>query len=65
MARKQRKTLRKMAPLAREVAKLANDLASINTRLMNLTKKIAKAEANSDALAAFMVSMQPDEEEGD
>ena len=58
MARKRKSTLRKMAPLAREVAKLANELSSINTRLMNLTEKIATAVHDAQALGAYMVSTE-------
>ncbi len=59
MARKTKRTLRKMTPLARELAKLANELASTNTRLMNLTEKVARAERNAEALDNFMASMEP------
>lgn len=59
MPRKTRKTLRKMTPLSREIAKLANELASINVRLMNLTQKVARAEASADALDAFMAEVRP------
>lgn len=57
MARKTRRTLRKMTPLSRELARLGNELQSINTRLMNLTGKVARVEALADAAEGFMVSV--------
>ncbi len=57
MARKSRRTLRRMTPLSREVAKLANEAASLNVRLMNLTEKIAKQERKANALDNFMVTI--------
>jgi hypothetical protein len=50
-----------MTPLSRELAKLANEQASINTRLMNLTEKVAAAERKAEALDNFMVTVQEPE----
>jgi hypothetical protein len=58
MARKTKRTLRKMPSLARELAKLANEAASINTRMMNLTEKIADVEGKAAALDNFMVTVE-------
>lgn len=58
MARRTKRTLRRMSPLARELAKLANEQASINTRLMNLTEKVAEAERKAEALDNFMVTVK-------
>jgi hypothetical protein len=63
MARKTKKTLRKMTPLARELAKIGNDLASANTRLMNLTEKVAVAERKAEAAENFMASLEATEPE--
>lgn len=47
-----------MTPLSRELAKLANLQATINTKLMNLTAKVAEAERKAEALDNFMVTVQ-------
>jgi len=55
MARKSKRTLRKMTPLSRELAKLGNELQSVNTRLMNMTEKVARVEVSAAVLDDFLV----------
>ena len=57
MARKTKRTLRKMPSLAREIAKIANEQASLNRRLMNLAEKAIPIEASAQALEKFLVTI--------
>ncbi len=45
-----------MTPLSREIAKLGNELQSINTRLMNMTERVARMEGLAEAAENFMVA---------
>ncbi len=62
MARKTKRTLRKMPSLALEIAKIANEQASLNRRLMNLAEKAVPIEASAIALDHFLASMPEPEE---
>ena len=55
MARKTKRTLRKLSPLAREMAKFGNELDRLNKWAMRLTEKVAEREHLADAAEAFMV----------
>lgn len=49
MARKTKRTLRKMPPLTRELARLANELASVQQRLTNRLDKVVSLEVSAAA----------------
>ena len=60
MARKTKKTLRKLSPISKELVKLANDLDRINRRLMFLADKVSDKEFDSNALQRFMATVEVD-----
>ncbi len=63
MPRKTRRTLRRMTPLSRELTKLANEADSLSRRAHNLAAKVAGAETKAQALEAYMVYVDGQEEE--
>ena len=58
MAKRQRRTLRRMLPLEREMAEVLNDLYATTARLERLMPKLAAAEAAGIALTAQQRAME-------